>query len=114
MLKRSLHGGKVKAFLVAYGSQECTNPAPEFRNGALGGLSQERFEIAEDLLDWVEIRGIRWHGGRESLFEEDRPVHPLIDHEGREPSCHDAGRQQQGCWTPMAVRSGPGQSFAPR
>jgi hypothetical protein len=47
---------KVEAFLVAYVSQERANSAPEFRNGALGGLSQERFELAEDLLDRVEIR----------------------------------------------------------
>ena len=31
---------KVEAFLVAYGSQKRANFAPEFRNGALGGLSQ--------------------------------------------------------------------------
>ena len=30
---------KVEALLVAYGSQERANSAPEFRNGALGGLS---------------------------------------------------------------------------
>ncbi len=47
---------KIEAFLVAYSSQERANSAPEFRNGALGGLSQERFEFAEDLLDRVEIR----------------------------------------------------------
>jgi len=47
---------KVEAFLVAYSSQERANSAPEFRNGALGCLSQERFEFAEDLLDRVEIR----------------------------------------------------------
>jgi exopolysaccharide production protein ExoZ len=38
-LKRSLHGGKVETFFVAYGSQEGANSAPKFRNGALGGLS---------------------------------------------------------------------------
>jgi hypothetical protein len=47
---------KVEAFFVAYGSQEGANSAPEFRNGALGGLSYERFEFAEDLFDRVEIR----------------------------------------------------------
>jgi hypothetical protein len=47
---------KVEAFLVAYSSQERANSAPEFRNGALGCLSQERFEFAEDLLYRVEIR----------------------------------------------------------
>jgi hypothetical protein len=47
---------KVEAFLVAYGSQERANSAPEFRNSALGGLSQERFEFAEGLLDRVETR----------------------------------------------------------
>jgi hypothetical protein len=51
---------KVEAFLVAYSSQERANSAPEFRNGALGGLSEERFEFAENLLDRVEIRRIRW------------------------------------------------------
>jgi hypothetical protein len=30
---------KVEAFFIAYGSQERANSAPEFRNGALGGLS---------------------------------------------------------------------------
>src|SRR5258708_36788157 len=33
---------KIEAFLVVYSSQERANSAPEFRNGALGGLSQER------------------------------------------------------------------------
>jgi hypothetical protein len=47
---------KVEAFLVAYGSQERANSAPEFRNSALGGLSQERFEFAKGLLDRVETR----------------------------------------------------------
>ena len=51
---------KVEAFLVAYSSQERANSAPEFRNCALGGLSEERFEFAENLLDRVEIRRIRW------------------------------------------------------
>jgi hypothetical protein len=51
-----LHGGKVEAFLIAYGTQERANSATEFRNGALGGLSQEGFEFAEHLLDRVEIR----------------------------------------------------------
>jgi hypothetical protein len=32
---------KIEAFLVAYSSQERANSAPEFRNGALGGLSQD-------------------------------------------------------------------------
>jgi hypothetical protein len=47
---------KIEAFLIAYGTQERANSAPEFRNGALGGLSQEGFEFAEHLLDRVEIR----------------------------------------------------------
>ena len=42
---------KVEAFLVAYSSQERANSAPEFRNCALGGLSEERFEFAEKKFD---------------------------------------------------------------
>ena len=33
---------KVEAFLIAYGAQESANSATEFRNGTLGGLSQDR------------------------------------------------------------------------
>src|SRR5215471_4627604 len=66
---------KVEAFLVAYSSQERANSAPEFRNCALGGLSEERFEFAENLLDRVEIRRIRWQIERGRTHSLDRVRH---------------------------------------
>jgi hypothetical protein len=66
---------KVEAFLVAYSSQERANSAPEFRNCALGGLSEERFEFAENLLDRVEIRRIRWQIERRRTHSLDRVRH---------------------------------------
>src|SRR5215475_2260186 len=66
---------KVEAFLVAYSSQERANSAPEFRNCALGGLSEERFEFAENLLDRVENRRIRWQIERGRTHSLDRVRH---------------------------------------
>src|SRR5262249_16139425 len=66
---------EVEAFLVAYSSQERPNSAPEFRNCALGGLSEERFEFAENLLDRVEIRRIRWQIERGRTHSLDRVRH---------------------------------------
>ena len=50
---------KIDAFLIAYGSEERADSAPEPRNGALGGFSQKGFKFAEDLLDRIEIGRIR-------------------------------------------------------
>src|SRR6266536_1233577 len=41
---------KVEALLVAYGSQERANSAPEFRNGARGGEGSERIRFLSTIL----------------------------------------------------------------
>lgn len=41
--------------------QEYADALPSCFDGSLGGLSQQRFELGEDLLDWIEI----WTVGRQ-------------------------------------------------
>src|SRR5262249_32514600 len=115
---------KVEAFLVAYSSQARANSAPEFRNCALGGLSEERFEFAENLLDrthsldrvrhtgYLMSRKVvhdddvtvveRWSQTLFDVCEEDRPVHRPIDHERCDHPVV-AQSDNQGDGLPMAV-----------
>jgi hypothetical protein len=56
---------KVEAFFVSYGSQERANSAPEFRTGALGGLSQRPRGTLFDLTQRYpsgEDRGVTGRG----------------------------------------------------
>lgn len=47
---------KVAAFLRADLGEERSDRAVEARDGALGGLAQQRFDFAEGLLDRIELR----------------------------------------------------------
>jgi hypothetical protein len=49
---------KVAAFLSADLGEERGDPAAETPDRALGGLAQQRFEFAEDLLDRIEVRRV--------------------------------------------------------
>src|ERR1700674_5939612 len=49
---------KVAAFLRADLGEERSDRAVEARDGALGGLAQQRFDFAEGLLDRIEVRRI--------------------------------------------------------
>ena len=49
---------KVAAFLRADLGEEGSDRAVEARDGALGGLAQQRFDFAEGLLDRIELRRI--------------------------------------------------------
>jgi hypothetical protein len=49
---------EVAAFLRADLGEERSDRAVEARDGALGGLAQQRFDFAEGLLDRIELRRI--------------------------------------------------------
>ncbi len=42
------------------GIEECSDAFPCCVDGAFGCLSQESFELCEDLLDWIEVWRVRW------------------------------------------------------
>src|SRR3974377_1514484 len=46
---------EVPAFLWAETADNLSNPADKTGNGALGCLTQMRFEFAESRLDWIEV-----------------------------------------------------------
>src|SRR5260370_41120078 len=52
----------VGAFLGCEGAEEVSDGAPQRLDGSCGGLSQQGFELGEELVNMVEVRGI---GGQE-------------------------------------------------
>ena len=67
---------EIQAFRLADGTQDCADSSPKSGNCAIRGLAQERFELAEDLFDRVEVRRIRRQIKYRRIGSLDRFLHP--------------------------------------